>query len=136
MFSRRAALALLGLGLVGCAAPAQPASGAAGGYGQTLDAAGFAELVARPGVVVLDVRTPAEFAAGHLPDAVNIDVQAADFAERIGTLDPQATHAVYCRSGNRSQVALDTLRQAGFVDAHHLGGGIGAWQAAGGDVVR
>lgn len=87
-------------------------------------------------VVVLDVRTPEEYAAGHLPDALNVDVNAADFAARIDQLDPDATYAVYCRSGNRSAVAVDHMIEAGFDDVEHLGGGIGAWQAAGGPVER
>lgn len=147
MLSRRAALALAGAALAGCSAlvgcsapapasqPAAPPQGAASGFGRTLDAPAFAELVATPGVVVLDVRTPAEFAAGHLRDAVNVDIEGADFAARLAGLDKQVTYAVYCRSGNRSQVALDAMAQAGFADAHHLGGGIGAWQANGGEVV-
>lgn len=103
---------------------------------ETLDAAQFAELVATEGVVVLDVRTPAEFASGHLTDAININVEAADFADQIAELDQQATYAVYCRSGNRSQTALNMMRDAGFEQLHHLGGGIGAWQRAGYPVVQ
>lgn len=99
---------------------------------QTLDAGQFAELVDSPGVVVLDVRTPAEFAEGHLPGAVNIDVSAPDFADRAAALDPGALYAVYCRSGNRSQVALDVMHQLGITSAAHLAGGIQAWVAAGG----
>lgn len=118
-------------------APGAPASAApASGSFRTLDAAAFAELVARPGTVVLDVRTPAEYASGHLEDAVNVDVQAADFSDRIAELDPAAVYAVYCRSGSRSAAALATMRASGFSRADHLGGGIAAWQAAGLPVVR
>lgn len=103
---------------------------------ETLDTAQFAELVATDGVVVLDVRTPAEFASGHLTDAININVEAADFDDQIAELDQQASYAVYCRSGNRSQTALNIMRDAGFAQLHHLGGGIGAWQRAGYPVVQ
>ena len=58
MLTRRAALAVLGLALVGCTTPQAGPAGGRSASGQTLDAAGFAELVATPGVVVLDVRTP------------------------------------------------------------------------------
>lgn len=136
MLTRRAALAVLGLALVGCTTPQAGPAGGRSASGQTLDAAGFTELVATPGVVVLDVRTPEEFASGHLPGAVNLDIQAPGFTQGLEGLDKAATYAVYCRSGNRSQAALDAMAQAGFADAHHLGGGIGAWQAAGGEVVR
>jgi rhodanese-related sulfurtransferase len=101
-----------------------------------VDAAGFVQLVNTPGVVVLDVRTPAEFASGHLEGAVNIDIESQDFATRVGELDRSVTYAVYCRSGNRSAAALTVMKELGFTGLHHLAGGIGAWQRAGQPVVR
>ena len=95
----------------------------------------FEQLTQEPGVVVLDVRTPAEFASGHLPGAINVDVESADFAARIATLDPAVPYAVYCRSGTRSGVAVGLMQAAGFTSIYHLGGGITAWQSAGGEVV-
>ena len=103
-------------------------------YGATLNAAEFAASLDTPGVVVLDVRTPAEYAAGHLEGAVPADING-DFDAAVAGLDRGAPYAVYCRSGNRSAAAIEAMRQLGFVDAWHLGGGIGAWQAAGKDVV-
>lgn len=101
----------------------------------TLPPADFAELAAADGVVLLDVRTPEEFAEGHLEGAVNLDVSGADFATGLADLDPEATYAVYCRSGNRSQTALDLMAQAGIASAADLTGGIGAWADAGMPVV-
>ncbi len=72
-------------------------------------------------VVVVDVRTPAEFAAGHLDGAVNIDVQGTDFDAKIGELDPGASYVVYCRSGNRSGVAVDRMAELGITDAVNAG---------------
>lgn len=103
--------------------------------GSELDAAEFAAALKAPETVIVDVRTPAEFAEGHLPGAVNIDVQAPDFTSRVAALDPKLPYAVYCRTGNRSQVALDVMVQMGVTDAYHLGGGVGAWQQAGGELV-
>lgn len=129
------------LTLTGCSTPAsQSTTPAASGQQatasyRTLDATAFAALVQQPGTVVLDVRTPAEYAAGHLAEAVNIDVNAADFPTRIAGLDKAVTYAVYCRSGNRSAAALEAMKAAGFTRADHLGGGIGAWQSAGLPVV-
>lgn len=97
----------------------------------TLPPADFAELADADGVVLLDVRTPTEFAEGHLAGAVNVDVSAPDFATRVAELDPAATYAVYCRSGNRSQTALELMAQAGIGAAADLAGGIGAWADAG-----
>ncbi len=95
----------------------------------------FDDLAQTDGVVTLDVRTPAEYESGHLPDAVNIDVEAADFGQRITELDPAATYAVYCRSGNRSKVAMDQMASAGLKNVSDLDGGIVAWQSAGLPVV-
>lgn len=111
------------------------AAASAPALGAELDPAGFAAAMKRPGTVVLDVRTPAEFAEGHLPGAVNIDVSAADFASRVAALDKATPYAVYCRSGNRSAAALEVMKEQGFSAAYHLGGGITAWQSAGGEVV-
>ena len=95
----------------------------------------FADLTEQPSVVVLDVRTPGEFAQGHLPDAINMDVESPAFASQIATLDTGATYAVYCRSGNRSKTAMDQMKAAGFTNVTDLDGGIVAWQAQGLPVV-
>lgn len=91
----------------------------------------FQSLTAQPGVVTLDVRTPSEFASGHLEGAINIDAQSPDFETRIGELDPEATYAVYCRTANRSKAAMETMAGAGFTNLKELDGGIVAWQRQG-----
>lgn len=114
------------LGSSSAAAPAAGGTSTAIGLG----ADAFADRVATAGTVVLDVRTPAEFAQGHLPGAINLDAQSEDFRDRLGELDQGDRYAVYCRSGNRSAQALGTMGDLGFVDLAHLEGGIGAWLAA------
>jgi rhodanese-related sulfurtransferase len=64
--------------------------------------------------VVVDVRTPEEFAAGHLEGALNIDVQAEGFAARVAELDPAAAYVVYCRTGNRADAAVELMTAQGF----------------------
>jgi len=98
---------------------------------QHLDAAAFADLAAAPGTVLLDVRTPEEFAAGHLEGARNVNFQAADFDARLGELDHATSYAVYCHSGNRSGQALEKMAAAGFTHVADLAGGITAWADAG-----
>mgnify|MGYP003952192525 CR=1 FL=1 len=71
--------------------------------------------------VVIDVRTPEEFASGHLDGALLIDIQAADFDERIGELDREASYVVYCRSGNRAGVAIERMAQLGIKKAVNAG---------------
>lgn len=68
------------------------------------------------GTIVIDVRTPAEYASGHLEGALNIDVQSPDFAAQVSELDPNATYFIYCRSGNRSGQAIAQMANMGFSD--------------------
>jgi len=79
---------------------------------------------------VIDVRTPAEFAAGHVAGARNIDVEAADFATQVGSLDKKAPYLLYCRSGRRSALAADQMAGMGFTDIVD-GGGMADLVAAG-----
>ncbi|MDN4476644.1 rhodanese-like domain-containing protein [Demequina sp. SYSU T00192] len=97
-----------------------------------VSAAAFAVAAAEEGVTIVDVRTPAEYAEGHLPGAVNIDVSGGDFEAQVSALDPEAEYAVYCRSGSRSRAAIDIMTGAGVEHTVGLEGGIGAWT---GDVV-
>ena len=66
------------------------------------------------GTIVIDVRTPEEYASGHLDGALNIDVQSPDFAAQVSQLDPEATYFIYCRSGSRSGQAMSQMANMGF----------------------
>jgi len=83
-----------------------------------VDGAAARQLVAA-GVKVVDVRTPAEFAAGHVPGAVNIPYD--EMERRYGELGPKSTPLlVYCRTGHRSGIAIKTLREHGFETIYDL----------------
>lgn len=97
---------------------------------ENTDVQGFAELIADSNVVVLDVRTAAEYAEGHIQGAVLIDQGQSDFVEKAkATLPTGKTIAVYCRSGRRSANAAGRLADAGY-KCVNLKGGIMAWQKA------
>lgn len=81
--------------------------------------------------VVLDVRTPHEFAEGHLPGAVNLDIQGRDFDTRLQGLDRGKSYVVYCRTGNRSILAVRAMEQLGFKSILHMPQGIVRWQERG-----
>lgn len=99
---RLAAVAALSLALAGCASAPEPVEVPA-------DA------------VVIDVRTAAEHAQGHLAGATLLDVSNGDLEAAIPSLDPDAATFVYCRSGSRSASAAALLREAGFTDVTDLG---------------
>ncbi len=80
-------------------------------------------------VVVLDVRTPPEFAAGHLADAIMVDFRAPDFEAKLEEMDRDATYLVYCRSGRRSAGALSVMESMGFQEAYNMLGGFLQWGA-------
>jgi len=100
------------------------------------DVQGFAELIADTNVVVLDVRTAAEYAEGHIQGAVLIDQGQSDFVEKAEKILPtEKTIAVYCRSGRRSANAAGRLSDVGY-KCVNLKGGIIAWQQANMPVVK
>ena len=94
---------------------------------ESVDAAEFAREIAKEGVQIVDVRTAAEYAEGHIPNAVNIDVYSEDFADKIARLDKERTVAIYCRSGRRSKSAAEQAVKQGF-KVVELDGGVLSWR--------
>jgi rhodanese-related sulfurtransferase len=88
------------------------------------------------GFVILDVRTPQEYADGHLSGAINVDYSASDFRDAINHLDKSKTYLVYCRTGVRSAAASQIMAELGFKDIYNMTGGITDWQAQGLPVVK
>jgi phage shock protein E len=99
---RRFSLALALIGLMGSTAACAATDAAE------------APTVAVAAGTLIDVRTPEEFAAGHLEGAINIPVELPTFAARIAELDPAVEYVVYCRSGRRADVALDQMATIGL----------------------
>lgn len=92
----------------------------------------FADYVAQPQVATLDVRTPEEYADGHLPWAANVDWKADGFVDAVVAAYPRETPlALYCRSGRRSAEAAAALLKAGYTSVSNLLGGYVAWAEAG-----
>ena len=86
--------------------------------------------------ILLDVRTPAEFAEGHLQGAINIDYNNDGFAAALDTLDKNKQYEVYCRSGHRSGESAEMMSKKGFKKIYDLEGGILKWQEKGYEVVK
>ena len=128
MTKLKAALTITTLLLTGC-----------GGSGTTinqLDPTGFSNKIQESGVTVLDVRRPDEFAAGHLPNAININVESDSFKTEIAKLDKKGDYAIYCHSGRRSMIAANEMAGMGFTKLSNLSNGISSWIQAGGPIVQ
>lgn len=74
------------------------------------------DVAVKADAVIIDVRTPAEYAEGHVDGAINLDLEGGVFEAEYSKLDPSKSYIVYCRSGRRSGVAASILKDNGFVD--------------------
>ncbi len=95
-----------------------------------------APIALQQGTVIIDVRTPAEFAAGHLEGALNIDVQGADFSSAIAELPVDGSYVIYCKSGNRAGQAMTQMSSLGFTDMVNAGSLADASSATGVSIVQ
>ncbi len=94
-------------------------------------------LSSHPETVVLDVRTPEEFAAGHIAGkVVNVDFKAENFREEVAKLDRATPYLVHCQGGGRSTSTLAILNELGFEKVSHLDGGLSAWTESGETLVK
>jgi phage shock protein E len=91
----------------------------------------FDKLRQNKSKTVLDVRTAQEFKSGHIPGAVNIDINSPDFENKIGALDKQKTYLVHCAAGGRSARACKKLEGMGFKELYDLSPGFRGWEKAG-----
>lgn len=103
---------------------------------KNVDVAAFEKLIGEPGAVVLDVRTSKEYAAGHIAGAVNIDVNDAEFGQKVTKLDKSKTYLVHCAAGVRSARACEQLAYFDFPKLYNLEQGFKAWEKAGKKVER
>ena len=112
--------------------PASTATSVAAGIQLVQPDEAAATIAAAPeDLVILDVRTPAEFDEGHIDGAVMIDFYRDDFAAELAKLDPDAPYVLYCRSGNRSGQTRAMMTELGFSAVDDVDGGVTAWQNAG-----
>lgn len=96
-------------------------------YTRVLEPEVFKEHISHIPVQLIDVRTPREYQAGHIENAINIDLSSNNFTHQINKLDKQKPIYIYCRSGNRSTRASNELVKLGFIEIYDLKGGILRW---------
>jgi len=101
-----------------------------------IDAEQFDKMRQQPNVVVLDVRTPHEFAAGHVPDAVNMDISDPKFRKNLESLDKSKTYLVHCARGVRSNRAVNLMASLGVAGLFDYHGGFDDWKKLGKPVAK
>lgn len=94
---------------------------------RSVDATAFSHELANPAMQLIDVRTAAEYAEGHIPGATLMDVGSENFDAMIRGLDKERPVALYCRSGRRSKMAAERVAKAGY-EVVELDGGILSWK--------
>jgi rhodanese-related sulfurtransferase len=82
-------------------------------------------------ILLIDVRTPEEYATGHVENSINIDFRASNFKDLIGELDKDQDVYVYCKVGGRSAAAAKLMKEMGFNKIYDLKGGINNWEKNG-----
>lgn len=88
----------------------------------------FAKVIADNQVQLIDTRTEAEFNEGHIPGAINIDVNESDFEAKVGQkIDKTRPVALYCRGGRRSKIAAERIVALGYDDITELNTGFFSW---------
>ena len=95
---------------------------------ETLSTTEFRNAIQSENILLVDVRTPDEFKAGKIAEAVNWNYYDQDFMGKFEKVDKDKPIYLYCRSGGRSGQAGEKLINAGYTNVHHLGGGILAWE--------
>lgn len=86
--------------------------------------------------VIIDVRTPEEYQNGFIKDAINLDFYSETFRDELDKLDKDKTYLIYCRSGRRSGLTIDVMKEIGFREAYNLVGGLVQWEAEGLPIVK
>ncbi|SIR12853.1 rhodanese-like domain-containing protein [Pontibacter lucknowensis] len=113
-------ITLLATSLMSCTSPQQ-----SDGKVKTISATEYKEhheKIDNQEVMLVDVRTPAEFEAGHLEKTQHADFLSGEFEKEMQNWDKDKTYYLYCASGNRSGKAAKLMEEAGFKNVYNIGG--------------
>lgn len=120
-------LGIIILSTVACQSQSNSKETAASSKSEVLSLADFKAKIAENEVQLVDVRTPEEYAQGHIGEALNINVLADNFSTEIQKIDKNKPVYIYCRSGSRSARAAKAMQELGFKEIYDLKGGYLAW---------
>jgi len=123
---------LLVIGIVSCGNSQTQEKGSAKAIAKNINTNEFQSMMAsKKDVVVLDVRTPEEVAAGAIEGSTHLDIYNPKFKETLEGMDKDKPVMVYCAVGGRSGQAMKMMEKMGFKEVYNLSGGIRAWQSEG-----
>ena len=80
------------------------------------------------GFVIIDVRTPEEYAGGHIEKAVNLDFSSETFADELNELDKDSIYLIYSQTDRLGGKALTAMAELGFREVYNLRGGLDGWE--------
>ena len=86
--------------------------------------------------VILDIRTPEEFANGHIENAINLNFYSLTLIDELDKLDKEKTYLIYCRTARRTGITLAMMGALGFREAYTMLGGITQWGAEGLPIIK
>ncbi len=89
-----------------------------------------------PDFVIIDVRTPEEFAEEYIENAINLDYYSETFSDELNQMDKNKNYLIYCRSGGRSGNALDIMAELNFMEVYNILDGMIGWKAEGLPIVK
>ncbi len=119
---------LLVFSLVIVLSPSCSAQSESEGKGGDVEVTQAKDLIeAKKITTIIDVRTPGEVKQGKIEGSVNININDADFKEKIEALPKDQSYLVYCKSGGRSARAAKIMTEMGFEEVYNMKGGYGAW---------
>ncbi len=123
---------LLVIGIVSCGNSQTQEKEGAKAIAKNIDTNEFESMMSsKKDVVVLDVRTPEEVAAGVISGSTHLDIYAPNFKSTLEGMDKTKPVMVYCAVGGRSGQAMKMMKKMGFEEVYNLSGGIRAWQSEG-----
>lgn len=120
-------LSIIIFSAVACQSQNTSKEAAATAKSEVLSVTDFKTKISDSKVQLVDVRTPEEYAQGHIGEALNVNVLDGNFSTEIQKMDKTKPVYIYCRSGSRSARAAKTMQELGFLEIYDLQGGYLAW---------
>ena len=88
----------------------------------------YNQLNSNHDIILIDVRTEEEIRISKISGSINIDFDSKSFYDSLLTLNKSKKYFIYCRSGRRSTITVNYMRENGFLESYNVDGGINSWK--------